>query len=325
MTVRDSRLRLTTVFDDVVLPRPLPASFRRGDDAALQLIDGFVRGRQSLGRFAVISGLVGFRVATGAHPVAVAVRLRADDVSVSYWADRVGKRQGVSGNPHAPRLVQVRSQGKVRGAVLLGRAPWTPADAPVRGVLRFELSPDELPEDGLLLIELGEAPGISSGDGRDLLPHAAVGMELTEVAVETIARTATAQPAARQCDAVTAERSGWLATGDMAPPDGVGARTVRSGVFLVDLPTSGGTVMVSLTPRGQPVGAGSGRADELDAGAGLRASAASMIDGSAVHAALAAAGPENRLTLTGQVPGAVRVHLVGAEAAYWNIVTVSRP
>ncbi|MEP6462757.1 MAG: hypothetical protein ABJC62_04935 [Frankiaceae bacterium] len=325
MRGRDAGLRLSTSYDDVVHPRPLPVSFTRGDDPAVQLIDGFVRGRQSLGRFAVATGLVGFRVAADARPVRVTVQLRADEVSAKYWTGRVAEPLGVAGDPSAPRVLQLKSQGRVRGAVLLCRAPWAAEGTPVRGALRFGLAPEELPADGLLLIEVADAPGLAVGEGSPLLPHAAVGVEPTEVAVETAGM---AQPPPRgTLDAVTAERHGWLATGDLPPQEGVGARTVRSGVFLLDLPAQDrrpGAVTVSLSPRNQPA-ATTGKAGwrTPSVGATLHAKAVSMIDGSAVGTELSTKGDSTRLTVCGPVPGAVRVHLAGAEASNWNITTVT--
>ncbi len=340
MRGRDRELRLSTVFDDLVVAKPLPAVFARGDDPAFQLIDGFARGIRILGRFTTTPGLVGLRVVAGERPVRVTVALRVDHVSDEWWTERVAPPAGGSEDPGAPRLVQVRSQGVAQGAIALSRAPWAQPGAPVRGVLSFELEPQALPADGLLFVELADAPGLHGEQAAQVLLNAGVGVQPTEISVEEVAAdgSASGQTAPEDIDnpvdAVTAERRGWLRTGDLPPATGSGSRTVRGGVAVVDLPAVPPGycgVTLALSPRNPPPQEGGGSGPDRpvhpdarnDPGA-LRAAAASMIDGSDVGVRLVTAGSGVQLSLTGDAPGPVRLHLFHQPGPGWNLVTVTR-
>lgn len=318
MTGRDRHLRLATRFDEVIQPPELPTTFSRGDAPAVQLLDGFVQGRQILGRFVVTPGLLGLRAAATGRAVRVTLRLRVDEESATWWRSRVGERTAAPDDVGAaPRLLQVRSQGSVRGAVLLARAPWSQPATPLRAAVSFALQPAELPADGLLLLELCDPPGALPPAAARLLPSAAVGVQPTEVVLEELPGTPAGTSEGTAADAVAAERAGWLATGDLPPVEGAGSRTVRGGVLLVDVPGPSqhpGAVSLELAPRDA--------AAVTDAP--LEVSAYSVVDGSATGVRADPSGGGVRLTISGGLPGAVRVHVMGGPAAGWNVTTVVR-
>ncbi|BCJ36461.1 hypothetical protein Athai_39640 [Actinocatenispora thailandica] len=199
---------------DTVLDRPVPAlrppvTVRTGGGASLQICDGFVRGTGIVGRFSASPGLLGLKVAAGG-PVRVSVVLRADRETATWWEHRVPDSVRPR-RPHAARLLLVRSQGATRAAALLTR-PRGAFALDATATVRFDLAADELPADGLLVLEIADA---AAGTGS--LPYAAVGVRIDSVAVEPL-------PAVGP--AVSAE-------GQVAP---AGGSSVEDGLFLVAPP-----------------------------------------------------------------------------------------
>lgn len=166
---------------DTLLDRPvpaldLPATVDSGGGAAVQVCDGFVRGTGIVGRFSACPGLVGVKIAAGGVPVRVTLGLCADPETAAWWQHRVPEPVGPR-RPHDPRLLLVRAQGATRAAVQLAR----PAGAfalSATATVAFDLAADEVPEDGLLVLELADPPAGIGG-----LPHAAVGVRLDTVTV----------------------------------------------------------------------------------------------------------------------------------------------
>ncbi|MGA8112722.1 MAG: hypothetical protein WCA46_03555 [Actinocatenispora sp.] len=176
-----SSLTFSTDLDRTVPPLPLPTTVRNGGDRSLSIADGFVRGTRIVGRFSADPGLIGLKVAAAGRPLRVTVEIRADAETASWWQHRVPDRVKPR-NPHGPRLLLVRSQGVTRTAVLLARRPGAFAlDA--RATAQFDLPAEDVPDDGLLIIEFADA-GAALGLG-DLLPQrGAVGVRINSITVQ---------------------------------------------------------------------------------------------------------------------------------------------
>ncbi|GAA4209418.1 hypothetical protein [Actinocatenispora rupis] len=168
-----------TELDRPVAPLTLPATVKTGGGAAIQVCDGFVRGTGIVGRFSASPGLIGIKVATDG-PVRVTLRLTADRETAQWWQHRVPDRV-TPRQPHGARLLLVRSQGATRTAVLLDR-PHGSFALDASATVRFDLTAEEVPADGLLILELADATAAPDGT----LPHAAVGVRVDAVTVDPV-------------------------------------------------------------------------------------------------------------------------------------------
>jgi hypothetical protein len=137
-----------TDLDQVILPAIPPVHLTSGQVASLQVTDRLQRGSQIVGRFET-SGLAGFKVSAQGRPLRVLVSLSADERSVSGWHS--GRAEAAT----LPRLVQIRSQGRLRQCVLL-------RGKKAHARVAFDLTPEEIPDDGLICVE---ALDITEGDG----------------------------------------------------------------------------------------------------------------------------------------------------------------
>lgn len=159
-----------TEFDQPTPAAAVPVTITSGVGGPVQVVDGLRRGQRIVGRFESSPGLVGLKIATGGAPIRVSVDLSVDATTASWW-DRYVPSSVVPRAPYATRTLVVRSQGSVRAAVLLGRRP---SDFTLRSTAtaRFDLAAADVPDDGLLVIELAEAAGGS---------HTAVGVRIDSV------------------------------------------------------------------------------------------------------------------------------------------------
>ncbi|SET85511.1 hypothetical protein [Nonomuraea wenchangensis] len=214
-----------TDLDPVILPAIPPAHLRSGQIAALQVTDRLQRGSQIIGRFET-SGLAGFKVAAQGRPLRVRMSLSLDEHSVSGWHNGVTEAAS-----SLPRLVQIRSQGRLRQCVLLrGRRP--------HAQVAFDLSADEIPDDGLICVE---ALDIMEGDGispevrelvRDrIMPDGVAGLRFDKIVFEE-------PPAADfdtdQLDGCRCELYSLISAGGLANLSRQGTRQLRSNLFVVN-------------------------------------------------------------------------------------------
>jgi hypothetical protein len=171
--------RMLTIHDRPVPPLPVPGSLDRGDDAAFLVVDGIAKGFAVPGRFIRTSALIGLKVepGTGSGPVRVRARLGVDDLSLTWWEERVPASVQPR-TPAAPRLLLVRSQAATRTAVLLEKPERGAATADAA----FELERAELDADGLLVIEvLSLRDGLPQWAVDALAPAASIGVPLDRV------------------------------------------------------------------------------------------------------------------------------------------------
>jgi hypothetical protein len=171
-------VRLDTEFDRSVARLPVPALLTRGDDPALCLVDGLVRGVALPGRFQHSPGLFGLRVEP-AERVAVTVTLGFDAGTVSWWRERVPAGADAA-MAATPRVLIVRAQGRDRGAVLLAR----PGRDPRTATFSFEIDGSEVYPDGMLVFEAADMRARRpEWLSAVTAPYAAVGVTVTRVEV----------------------------------------------------------------------------------------------------------------------------------------------
>ncbi|MEV1000229.1 hypothetical protein [Nonomuraea sp. NPDC050202] len=213
-----------TDLDQVILPAIPPVHLTSGQVASLQVTDRLQRGSQIVGRFET-SGLAGFKVSAQGRPLRVLVSLSADERSVSGWHS--GRAEAAT----LPRLVQIRSQGRLRQCVLL-------RGKKAHARVAFDLTPEEIPDDGLICVE---ALDITEGDGvcdsvrqavaGRVAPDGVAGVRLDKVVFE--------EPPPVDYDPDTLDGSrcelySLISAGGLANVNRQGVRALRSGMFVVN-------------------------------------------------------------------------------------------
>jgi hypothetical protein len=161
---------------------PAPAVLSTGSDPALRLVDGFVRGRRMLGRCRTSPAALGVTVEPAAHPLRFTIEFLLDRITPEWWADG---HDHAAGSVLLPRLLLIRAQRRLRGAVVLRPHP---EHRPVRAEFSFELAPAEIPDGGgLVLLEIWgfrEWPAAAARAPRaDLAPRGPVGVGITTLTV----------------------------------------------------------------------------------------------------------------------------------------------
>ncbi|WP_165969831.1 hypothetical protein [Nonomuraea terrae] len=214
-----------TDLDQVIVPAVPPVHLLTGDVPALQVTDRLHRGSQIIGRFET-SGMVGFKISAQGRPLRVTLGLSTDDRSVSGW--HTGRTEPAG---PGPRFLQIRSQGRLRQCVLL-RGKKSHAR------VAFDLTPEEIPDDGLVCIE---ALDVTEGDDvsedlREALkgrvtPDGVAGVRLNKVVFE--------EPPAVDydpdtLDGIRCEFYTLISAGGLANLNRQGTRQIRAGMFLVN-------------------------------------------------------------------------------------------
>lgn len=241
-----------TGFDHVLAPREAPIEIFSGQDPALQVVDQLHRGVRIVGRFER-SGLAGFKVATGGRRLRVTLSLAVDAGSVRGWhleEDVTGTGKGL------PRLIQIRAQGRLRQCVLLKDGNGTRS-----GVAVFDLSPEEVPDDGLICIEvldIMEGHDIS-GALREAVAGSVMDDGVAGVRVDGVTfEESPAEPdpgvTDETLDGARCEVSSLISSGGLANLNRRGTRSMPAGLFVVNpVPPSvfgsGGILTVRLGNR----------------------------------------------------------------------------
>ncbi|MEV4108641.1 hypothetical protein [Nonomuraea sp. NPDC049695] len=237
-----------TELDQLILPAIPPVHLNNGQVSALQVTDRFHRGAQIVGRFET-SGLAGFKVSAQGRSLRVLLSLSLDERSLTGWHD--GKAEAAT---LLPRLVQVRSQGRLRQCVVLkGKR--------AHARVTFDLSPDEIPDDGLICVELldimegdGVCPEVRQAVSGRVMPDGVAGVRLNKVVFE--------EPPAVDFDPDTldglrCEHSSLISAGGLANFNRQGVRVLRSGLFVVNPPLkdtfgSSGRLTLRLGTKAEP-------------------------------------------------------------------------
>ena len=168
-----------TDFDEPTVPAELPMELSTGMSTTVTIADQLVRGRGIIGRITGDFGAVAVKVRGTGGPVRVTVSIGLDEVSTRWWADRVRPSRTT---PELPRLVAVRSQGRIRGGAVLARRQGWRGAASAEATIAFDLAEGELSADGLLMVELGETPPPEWAAGR-LSTRPVVGLRINSIGV----------------------------------------------------------------------------------------------------------------------------------------------
>ncbi|MFF0380812.1 hypothetical protein [Actinoplanes missouriensis] len=171
-----------TDFDEPAVPAELPMQLATGMNQALTIADQMVRGRGIVGRVTGDFGAVAVKVHGTGGPVRVTVSIGLDEVATRWWADRVRPSRTA---PELPRVVAVRSQGRIRGGAVLARRQGWRGAAGAEATLSFDLAEGELNADGLLMVELGQTTPPEWAAGR-LSTRPVVGLRINSIGVRAI-------------------------------------------------------------------------------------------------------------------------------------------
>ncbi|WP_067495117.1 hypothetical protein [Actinoplanes sp. TFC3] len=173
----------------------LPLEVGSGRDLAI--VDQVVRGQSIVGRVTGDYGAVGVKMHNPGVPTRVSVLVHLDEVATRWWSDRVRPSRLA---PELPRLVLVRAQGALRGAAVLARRQGLRSAGGAKATVEFDLGPEDLDEDGLLMVELAEPSRPAWTTGR-IAARAALGLRLDKISVRPQGGPATvAAPVPTGCD-----------------------------------------------------------------------------------------------------------------------------
>jgi hypothetical protein len=167
----------------------VPVELGSGRADGLHIVDQVLRGTGIVGRVTGDFGAVGLKVRDPGTATRVAVTVHLDEVATRWWSDRVRPPRMA---PELPRLVLLRAQGKLRGAALLARRQGLRRAGGAKATVEFDLTAAELSGDGMLMIELAEAPHPEWADGR-IARRAALGVRIDHISVRAQGPT-TASP-----------------------------------------------------------------------------------------------------------------------------------
>lgn len=174
-------LHFETVFDEPPTPAVVPFKINNGAHPAVRVTDNMVRLGTSVARCDGSPALIGLKIAKPDRRVRVTVRLRISKTTAEWW-QRVMPSDVTSRDAYQPRVLIVRSQGATRATIVVARKPGA-FFYDSRPVVCFDLEPDELSDDGLLVIELAEPRGLPEWAMSWLAAGPAIGVAIASVAV----------------------------------------------------------------------------------------------------------------------------------------------
>ncbi|HEX5740394.1 MAG TPA: hypothetical protein VFY17_02430 [Pilimelia sp.] len=244
---------LTTRYDDPPPTLPVPGSVGRGDDPALAVVDGLVRGRGAVGRWAGPAGLCGLRVESPDQVLQVTVSLALDRAAADWSPHRSWR--------HLPRLLLVRLTGGGARGVLLG--PGCRAAGPVRARVRVPVPAGAVPAGGLLVVDVCDgAARLPDGTAAAFHPGGPAGVQVERLDVAP--QPAVPPAVTTRVDGRTAEWSGLVSAGGVA----AGTHTA-GGPCLVVNPVADGPSAYRLRGRLLPAPARSAADPAYGAPAGV--------------------------------------------------------
>jgi hypothetical protein len=198
-----------TEYDEPAAVLDLPAEITSGRGVGICILDQVVRGTAIVGRVIGDFGAVALKVRGTGEPMHVSVLVHLDEMATRWWSDRVKPPLTA---PELPRLVLLRAQGTIRGAALLARRQGWRRAGSAKVWVDFDLTADELDQDGLLVVELAE-PHLPAWAQSRLSVRAAVGVRIDKISVRRI-RSPAAPAATWPC----CSRSRPRASGSTCPP-----------------------------------------------------------------------------------------------------------
>ncbi|RIV34336.1 hypothetical protein [Micromonospora radicis] len=222
--------RFATEFDEPPTPRGLPAVFSRGGDPDVLVADRMTRGTGILGRIQAASGAVMLKVRTDGRPVRVRVDLHVDSAAQASWSRAATPGRG---ERELPRLVMVRAQGTARAAVLINRQRGRLRMVEAHAWVEFDLGPDEMGPDELLIIELAD-PAVPRWAEPAFSPLAPIGVRINEV--EVTARADADETAATTVTGPAAQLAGLASAGGLVGARGRTEGRPRTRFVVVNVP-----------------------------------------------------------------------------------------
>ena len=172
----------------------LPVDVTSGRDKGVCIVDQVIRGTGIIGRVTGDYGAVGLKVRSPGVATRVTVVVHLDEMGTRWWSDRVRPPRLA---PELPRLVLVRAQGELRGAAVLARRQGLRRAGGAKVTVAFDLTPEELDGDGLLMVELAEPPRPEWAADR-FAARSALGVRIDSISVraqsEPTASTGSDQP-----------------------------------------------------------------------------------------------------------------------------------
>jgi hypothetical protein len=218
----------------------LPIKLTDGRAAEIKVADHVARGSRAIGRLIAPASIVALKVRPDHGPLRITMQIRLDWLAVRWWVDRA---DADAPPRELPRLVVVRSQGRVREAVILARSHTSLGSSDARGLVTFDLAAGEVPEDGLLVIELADG-------GRTLPAWAAtsftaespVGLQVDWIEVTPVPDGA----APARADGATCQTLGVVSAGGLIRGAGTDQGPPRTGCLVVSPRTNGGQLRLRL-------------------------------------------------------------------------------
>jgi hypothetical protein len=150
-----------------------------GQDSALRLADGMVRGHAVVGRCSADRCALAFKVGGGGRPLRLRLTLATDPDTSAWWNDRSPFPE-----PHGggclPRALAVLAQGTPRAAVLL------PIVSPqARLQVTLHVAADEIPVDGLLVLEITDlATHLPEWPAAHFAPYGVIGVRIDHIEID---------------------------------------------------------------------------------------------------------------------------------------------
>jgi hypothetical protein len=175
MVIEAPSLRFTTQFDGPDTSVALPVTVGSGQHDGLRIADNVQRRVERLGRCEGSPALVGLKVVPDGRPLRVTVDLFADRATAGMWT-KFGPASGPRDH-FGPRLLLVRSQGGTRAAVMVARGAGQ-FEFHATTTVTFDLPPNAVDADGVLIVELAEAALPEWASGRlAVMPAAGIGID----------------------------------------------------------------------------------------------------------------------------------------------------
>ena len=244
----------TTEFDEPAPALEVPGVVRSGRASAFCATDHFVRGRHIVGRISARAGMLALKVRADGRPLRVRMELRLDSASLDWWQERseTADETTVDSVRALARLVLVRSQGSLRRAVMLARNHDQSAPSDVRSVIWFDLAADEVPEDGMLVIEVADAWRMLPQWAADsFADSSAVGIRVEWIEVSPVPDDAPVT--AGRLDGARCQVLGVASTGGLVgPPTSEDPGQPRTPFVVINPPPSGRTAGAELRCRLRP-------------------------------------------------------------------------
>lgn len=226
------RCYLTTDYDEPAGAAP-PALLTSGQDRTLRVADQFLRGVAIIGRAMGSPAVLGLKVEPGDGPVRIRLHLQWDRHTFGLWDRFTGKDIPREAASH-PRLILIRAQHELRQAVLLTEPR---GKRLLRATAAFDVPAEEIPRDGMLLLELWGAAEwpvpLPSGLVPPLAPNATSGLSFNQIEIAQCKRSPEEEVGG---NGRASEREAMVSLGGLGRNelDNPGPRRLRSPLVVVN-------------------------------------------------------------------------------------------